>query len=72
VTLSDICTRELTVVAPSDSVEDVAERMSNKALRRLPVLHEGRPEGIVSLGNLELERDPDSVLAAITAAPPNM
>jgi CBS domain-containing protein len=72
VALSDICSRELTVVAPSDSVEDVAELMSNKALRRLPVLDEGRPVGIVSLGDLELERDPRSVLAAITLAPPNI
>jgi CBS domain-containing protein len=72
VALSDICSRELTAVAPTDSVEEVAELMSHKALRRLPVLDAGRPVGIVSLGDLAIERDPDSVLAAISAAPPNI
>jgi CBS domain-containing protein len=72
VALSDICSREVTAVAPTDSVEEVAELMSSKALRRLLVLDEGRPVGIVSLGDLALERDPDSVLAAISAAPPNV
>jgi CBS domain-containing protein len=72
VALSDICSRELTTVAPTDSLEDVAELMSHKALRRLPVLDEGRPVGIVSLGDLVLKRDPDSVLAAISAARPNV
>jgi CBS domain-containing protein len=72
VALSDICSRELTAVAPTDSVEAVAQLMSNKALRRVPVLDEGRPVGILSLGDLALERDPDSVLAAISAAPPNV
>ena len=72
VALSDICSRELTAVGPTDSVEEVVKLMSNKALRRLPVLDQGRPVGIVSLGDLAVERDPDSVLAAISAAPPNV
>jgi CBS domain-containing protein len=72
VALSDICSRELTAVTPTDSVEEVARLMSNKALRRLPVLDQGRPVGIVSLGDLAVEGDPDSVLAAISAAPPNV
>jgi CBS domain-containing protein len=72
VALSDICSRELTAVTPTDSVEEVVKLMSNKALRRLPVLDQGRPVGIVSLGDLAVESDPDSVLAAISAAPPNV
>jgi CBS domain-containing protein len=72
VALRDICSRDLTTVSPADSVEQAAALMSNKALRRLLVLDEGRPVGVVSLGDLALERDPDSVLAAISAAPPNV
>jgi hypothetical protein len=45
--------------------------MRDKAIRRLPVVAEGRPVGIVSLGDLALERDPQSALGAISAAPPN-
>jgi CBS domain-containing protein len=45
--------------------------MRDKAIRRLPVVEGGRPVGIVSLGDLAVERDPDSVLGGISAAPPN-
>ncbi len=72
VALSDICSRDLTTVSPTDSVEQAVELMSNRALRRLLVLDEGRPVGVVSLGDLALEQDPDSALAAISAAPPNV
>jgi CBS domain-containing protein len=45
--------------------------MREKALRRLPVTDNGRPVGIVSLGDLALEQDPHSALADISEAPPN-
>jgi CBS domain-containing protein len=72
VALSDICSRELTAVTPTDTVDDAVELMSHKALRRLPVLDEGQPVGIVSLGDLALRQEPASVLAAISAAPANV
>ena len=70
--LSDICSRELTAIHPHASVEEAAALMSHQALRRLPVLDDGRPVGIVTLGDIVVEREPDSVLAAISAAPPNI
>jgi CBS domain-containing protein len=45
--------------------------MRERSIRRLPVVQSGRPVGIVSLGDLALERDPDSCLGEISAAPPN-
>ena len=46
--------------------------MRDKAIRRLPVVDdEGRPVGIVSIGDLAVERDADSALADISAAPPS-
>jgi CBS domain-containing protein len=45
--------------------------MTDKALRRLPVLDGGRPVGVVSLGDLAIKRDPTSALASISGAPPN-
>ena len=38
----------------------------------LPVVESAKPVGIVSLGDLALGRDPESVLADISAAPPNI
>jgi CBS domain-containing protein len=45
--------------------------MRTHAVRRLPVVEEGKAVGIVSLGDLAQERDPDSALGEISAAPPN-
>jgi CBS domain-containing protein len=70
-TVGEICSRELTTLGPSDSVHDAVTIMRDKAIRRLPVVDGGRPVGIVSLGDLAVERDPESVLGGISAAPPN-
>jgi CBS domain-containing protein len=45
--------------------------MREHEVRRLPVVRDDRPVGIVSLGDLARERDPDSALADISAAPAN-
>ncbi|MEU9443534.1 CBS domain-containing protein [Streptomyces sp. NPDC048304] len=42
--------------------------MREHAVRRLPVIEEGRPVGIVSLGDLAVERDTDSALADVSAS----
>jgi CBS domain-containing protein len=71
-TLADISSHDLTTVSPEDSVEQAVQLMREKAIRRLPVVEDGRPVGIVSLGDLAVERDPDSALGEISAAPPNV
>ena len=70
VSLGDICTGTLVALSPTDSVEDAVRLMRTEALRRLPVCDDGHPVGIVSLGDLAVERDPGSVLADISAARP--
>ena len=70
-TVGEVCSRELTTVESSASVEDAARVMRERNLRRLPVVEEGKPVGIVSLGDLAVEREPDSALADISAADPN-
>jgi len=69
--LGDICSRELTTLAPADSVEDAVRVMRDKALRRLPICDGDQPVGVVSLGDLAIERDSDSALADISMASPN-
>jgi CBS domain-containing protein len=72
VNAGEIASRDLTFLHPTDSVSEAVQTLRDKAVRRLPVIDErGRPVGIVSLGDLAMERDPDSVLSDISAAPPN-
>jgi CBS domain-containing protein len=70
-TVGQVCSRELTTLSPDDSIAQAVSIMRDKAIRRLPVVEDGRPVGIVSLGDLAVERDPDSTLGGISAAPPN-
>ncbi len=69
--LMEICSRELTTIAPHESVDKAVHLMREKAIRRLPVVENKRPVGIVSIGDLALERDPESALGNISAAPAN-
>ncbi|HZP30936.1 MAG TPA: CBS domain-containing protein [Acidimicrobiia bacterium] len=69
--LRDICSQDVTAVSPKDPVDRAVELMRDRALRRLPVVDQGRPVGIVSLGDLAVERDPKSALADISSAPGN-
>ena len=69
--LGEICSKALVTLAPTDSVDDAVRVMRQQALRRLLVVEEGKPVGIVSLGDLAVERDPKSALADISAAPAN-
>jgi CBS domain-containing protein len=71
VTLGEICSRTMVTLSPDDSADDAVRLMSERALRRLPVVADGRAVGIVSLGDLAVERDRESVLGQISAAPPN-
>jgi len=70
--IGEICSAQLIAVAPDDEVEIATCWMREFALRRLPVIEDGRLVGIVSLGDLALVRDPASVLAEISSSPPNM
>jgi CBS domain-containing protein len=69
--LAEISSRELVTLSPDDTVDHAVELMRHHSVRRLPVVEEGRPVGIVSLGDLAVERDPESVLGNISAASPN-
>jgi CBS domain-containing protein len=69
--LRDILSAELVCITPSDTPEDAIRLMRERALRRVPVVENGKPVGILSLGDLAAERDPDSVLGEISTAPPN-
>ncbi|GIH66025.1 CBS domain-containing protein [Microbispora siamensis] len=62
----------LATVTPDQDATQALNLMRHKAIRRIPVVEEGRPVGVVSLGDLALEGDPSSALSDISAAPPNI
>ncbi|MEU3861363.1 CBS domain-containing protein [Streptomyces sp. NPDC028722] len=69
--VAEACSEDLVSVSPDDDISRAVELMREHAVRRLPVVEDGRPVGIVSLGDLAVERDTDSALADISATEPN-
>ena len=70
-TLGDVCTHRLVAVGPDDPVAVAVKKMEEQAIRRLPVLDNGTLVGIISIGDLAIERDRQSALGEISAAAPN-
>jgi CBS domain-containing protein len=70
-TVGEVATTKLHTLSPDDSVEDAIELVRQHDVRRLPVVEGAKPVGIVSIGDLAIERDEDSALADISAASPN-
>ncbi len=52
ITLGDLLGPDPLTLSPSDAIEDAARRLRAAAVHRAPVVHEGRPVGVVSLGAL--------------------
>jgi CBS domain-containing protein len=69
-TLGEICSRDLETLETTATVDDAIRIMREHAVRRLPVVENNQPVGIVTLGDLALDRDPNSVLGQVSGAPP--
>ncbi|MFJ8357938.1 CBS domain-containing protein [Streptomyces sp. NPDC093984] len=65
-----VCTPDPVVVGPDDPVSTAVDLMRGHGVRRLPVVEDGRPVGVVSLGDLAVAQDPTSALADISRAEP--
>jgi CBS domain-containing protein len=50
--VSEVMNREVAFASPSDTVEAILTRMTDRRLRHLPVCRDGRLVGIVSIGDL--------------------
>ena len=53
--LGDICTTDLAVLSPDDDVQKAIRLVRERAVRRLPVIADGVPVGVVSIGDLALD-----------------
>lgn len=70
-TLASVYSEDVVQLDSDDPVDKAITLMREKAIRRIPVVHDGELVGVVSLGDLAMERDPHSVLGEISAAPAN-
>lgn len=70
-TIEEICSDNPTTLTPDANTADAVRLMREQAIRRLPIVEGGKPVGIVAIGDLAIERDPDSALADISAAEPD-
>jgi CBS domain-containing protein len=69
--VGQVVSPDLVAVGADDETADAARVMQDNAVRRLPVLDDGRIVGIVSIGDLAVSLGEDSALAQISAADPN-
>jgi CBS domain-containing protein len=69
--VGDIASADVVTVSPDDTLQAAVRAMRERSIRRLPVVLDGRPVGIVSMGDLAMEQDPSSALAAASSGPGN-
>lgn len=71
--VSDIMTADVVFAAPSESVAILMGRMTDRRIRHLPVLREGRLAGVISIGDVvkcqiaEATREAESLRTYIAA-----
>jgi CBS domain-containing protein len=65
--VANACSDEFTYATSDMPIGEAAELTGKKAIRRLPVVDNGRAVGIVSIGDLAVDRAPTCVLGQISA-----
>jgi CBS domain-containing protein len=71
--ISSCMTRDVVFAAPTEPVQSLLERMTDRRIRHLPVVKDGRLAGIVSIGDLvkskiaEAEAEAENLKAYISA-----
>lgn len=69
--LADICSHDLAMVRPDQSVEDAIQMMKSHDVKRVVVMTDSHLDGIVSLGDLTARGEGQDVHKDISKAEPN-
>ena len=69
--LATVASQDLSTLTPDQPISEAARLMKDRAIRRIPVVENGRAVGVLSLGDLAERLDPESVLGRVSQAPPN-
>jgi CBS domain-containing protein len=64
--LGDVCSDQLLTATPDEEADAAITRMREAGVRRIPVVADGQPVGVLSIGDAAIERDPRSALADIS------
>jgi CBS domain-containing protein len=67
----DVCSAPVAALDSDEEVGSAIRLMRERAVRRVPVIDGGTLVGIVSIGDMAVMRDEQSVLADVSAAPPD-
>jgi CBS domain-containing protein len=70
-TIGEVMTRDPVTLAPDDDMKAAEGLMRVHAVKRLPVVDGDRLVGVVALGDIAVEEEPESLLAEISAEDPN-
>ncbi|BBC35002.1 Oxidoreductase [Streptomyces graminofaciens] len=71
-TVAEACSEDLVTVKPGDDLTRAVKVMREHSVRRVPVVDDSQHAvGIVSIGDLAIERDPGSALGDISSTRPN-
>ncbi len=71
ISIAEVTTAAPVTLAPDDDPAEAVALMRQHGIRRVPVVENGSPVGVVSIGDLAQDRDSTSALAAISAQPPS-
>jgi CBS domain-containing protein len=69
--VEDVASTDPATVSPDDEIDKAIETMREQKVRRLPVVEDGKPVGVVSIGDLAAEADESSVLGDLAGAEAN-
>lgn len=69
--VGEACSPDLITISPDDDASTAVKRMRERSVRRIPVVKDGRPVGILAIGDMAIERDERSALADISVERPN-
>ncbi|MGH8923463.1 MAG: CBS domain-containing protein [Acidimicrobiia bacterium] len=70
-TVEEVCNHHPVTLSSDQPIDEAVSVMRQYNIRRLPIVDGENLVGIVSLGDLAMEKDPSSALADISKAPSN-
>jgi CBS domain-containing protein len=69
--IDEICSTDVAVLGPEDNMDQAARLVREHVVRRIPVLQDGIPVGVVSIGDLALEKAQRSPAPRLPAQTPD-